>query len=570
MDAALGPTRNRTVYRMGDVSEGIMSTTFTSNRPTTTANQNASGVNIPITSNDRRFTCGLTTCEGISFNNDFGGFRNAIDGKDSRNIFNLDFSFMNIELLRQNLDIIGNEVKNVIDSFRQWLHDMEADFEMRVTLGDVDLDAQLFTRLNAIIPKIEQSKRSLDAWYSEFQDSTIDLTESFANYTNIASRIETSYLAESFVNGSGLPENIVTIAKQNQTKSRFIQRQTTKLLASDVRIRSQMQNISFKTTELSTGILRYGDRKELNLNTLAQAFEMLGQTDSPLVRVQKQLSYLINSSPLNYNLTTAPVNLLPSVNKPYTMKMEDPRKNEEYILERMRGILNTTLYTAATAKNIDAINTYIDSVYRNSPRYAEMKKLYNEIVSSNVPHILIESLAQQATEPENIYLLAFRVHKIITALRPQDAIFRLRLDEIASTINRTIQNQLKREQSPSTQINNPHLINLGKINTDINDNSTANINNDIMDNSALLIDENNSTDMIVDAINQEEQQLGQTLLQEQQLELQRLGEQQLMQTQMLVPNQQIGDMIVDGNNQQSDRSNNVNISNIYSLDDIMS
>ncbi|ATZ81557.1 hypothetical protein DiNV_CH01M_ORF69 [Drosophila innubila nudivirus] len=432
-----------TIYKMGEkLNGGYNINNIIPNNP--------GNLNIPITSNDRKFACGYLTCDMTSvptYGNTFG-LQNA-----NRNVLNLDFSLLNIDLLRDNLNVINDEVKNVILSIKKWLYDMEADFELKVALGDVDLDSKLFNRVNMIIPKIDQSKKSLDAWYSEFLDLNVDLSESFSDYSNIAARIESTCATGSFV-GGGLPENVVTVAKQNASKSKAIQRQTTRLLSIDVKIRNQMQKITFKINELSTGILRYGARKELNLNTLSEAFDSLGQKDTPLMRVQKNLSQLINSTQVQYNLNTMPATLIPSIKNPYTVKFEDPRKNDEYILSRLKGLLNTTLYTSSTATNIDAINTFIDDTYKSSQKYDEMKKIYSDIVTLNVPHVLIESLAQKATDPTDIYLLAFRVRKIIAALMPQDIIYQERLNEIAATINRTIENQIKRENTPSAQANN--------------------------------------------------------------------------------------------------------------------
>jgi len=470
-----------TIYKMG---EKLNSGGYNNNNINNIIPNNSDNlINIPITSNDRKFACGYLTCDMTSmpttattYGNTFG-LQNA-----NRNVLNLDFSLLNIDLLRDNLNVINDEVKNVILSIKKWLYDMEADFELKVALGDVDLDSKLFNRVNMIIPKIDQSKKSLDAWYSEFLDLNVDLSESFSDYSNVAARIESTYATGSFV-GGGLPENVVTVAKQNASKSKAIQRQTTRLLSIDVKIRNQMQKITFKINELSTGILRYGARKELNLNTLSEAFDSLGQKDTPLMRVQKNLSQLINSTQVQYNLNTMPATLIPSIKNPYTVKLEDPRKNDEYILSRLKGLLNTTLYTSATATNIDAINTFIDDTYKTSQKYAEMKKIYNDIVTLNVPHVLIESLAQQATDPTDIYLLAFRVRKIIAALMPQDIIYQERLNEIAATINRTIENQIKRENTPSAQANNePMDVDV------VNDPNIINNNEEQQSNATSIID----------------------------------------------------------------------------------
>ncbi|AUQ43954.1 putative gp124-like protein [Esparto virus] len=479
---------------------GVDATTTTTTTTTVTGNGVATGITMnsnanvpPITSNDRKFTCGFGSCtyspnvdelNRTSYNNS--------------NILNLDFTIFNVTVLRDNLDFVSDEVLKVYNSINSWLTFMEQDFELKFNVGDITLNNELYNKLTVAIPKIEQARKSIDAWYSEFQDSTFDLTNTLSDYASIVSKLDSLNMSNTYIRG--LPNTAIAIAKENIAKTKDIQRQMTRMLRIDTTIRNQMQQLSMKIKELSTGILRYGDRKELNLNTLEKIFITLSNRVSPLMRVQTQLANIINSTPINFNLTTPEVPIIqnvPNKYEPKAMTVQD----EIYILNRLKDIKNFNIYTSATAPKIDAINSYIDEHLRNSQYYAEMKKIYNNIILNNVPSVLIETIAQQSANSEGIYILSHRVRKLIQNILPQDEIYRDRLNEINNIITSTITSMLNIKTEPDNNFNNttapePMLVDdyVQPVTKDIDDVNILNQSNTLNNMSNNDGFRNNSTD----------------------------------------------------------------------------
>lgn len=408
------------------------------------------GTSLPITSNDREFVCGFGKC-AIDYNA-------TVTASNPQDLINLDFTILNIETLRTNLERITDEVQNVYKSIGDWLTKMERDFEFKVNFGEVEMNMALFNRINLVIPKIDNARKALDDWFSEFQNLTFDLTMAMNDYSTIVVRLETLYTQTTRV--SGLPESVVSMAKHNVSYSKDIQRQITRIVRADVRIRNNIQIVTNKVQELSSGILRYNGSKQLNLNTLSKIFDGLGQKDSPLARVQLKLSNIINSTPLNFNLVTPEAKLIPSIENIYKEKSKANSNDDKYILKQLGAMQNYTIYTSASDENLKYIRQYIDENLRNSSNYDEMDKILTDFPLNNIPNVLFPKLAQDATNPELTYTVIDRVKKMLENLSADDEIYRPRLKEIYKTANDSLSTILKTESvNTPTRMYAPTVVN---------------------------------------------------------------------------------------------------------------
>lgn len=385
----------------------------------------------PINQNDRQFRCGFGVCETVT---------PTARPMPQRDLFNLDFELFDIDELRVNLRRVSEEVTDAYKNMLNWFSDLERNVAIKVQTGDIEMNITLFNKLNLIIPKFSMARKVVDSWYADYIDMVTDLSDLFSEYSHSSTKVQ-SLSTQNTVIG-GIRENVITLARQNISKSKSIQRAITKILSIDARIRSALQALTFKLNELTSGTLRYGsknERKILNLTELSNAVMSLGEGDSPLVKIQMQLSNVINSTPLNFTLRTRPPELLPNVNY-------DPKNtfandlSSETVLEKLYAFRDTTLYTTTTKPAVDALQDYVEHKFRDDLQYNNMLAIIERIRVQNVPNRFLDTLQMNASNPENIYLTIDVIKQVINKLSDQDIIYRERLDQILQTATNTATN----------------------------------------------------------------------------------------------------------------------------------
>nr|DBA13156.1 TPA: hypothetical protein [Oryctes rhinoceros nudivirus] len=385
----------------------------------------------PINQNDRQFRCGFGVCEAVT---------PTARPVPQQDLFNLDFELFDIDELRANLRRVSDEVAMAYKNMLNWFLDLERNVAIKVQTGDIEMNITLFNKLNLIIPKFSMARKVVDSWYADYIDMVTDLSDLFSEYSNSSTKLQ-SLSTQNTVIG-GIRENVITLARQNISKSKSIQRAITKILSIDARIRSALQALTFKMNELTSGTLRYGsknERKILNLTELSNAVMSLGEGDSPLVKIQTQLSSVINSTPLNFTLRTRPPELLPNVNY-------DPKNtfandlSSETVLEKLYAFRDTTLYTTTTKPAVDALQDYVEHKFRDDLQYNNMLAIIERIRVQNVPNRFLDTLQMNASNPENIYLTIDVIKQVINKLSDQDTIYRERLDQILQTAMNTATN----------------------------------------------------------------------------------------------------------------------------------
>lgn len=386
----------------------------------------------PINQNDRQFNCGFGVCS-----NEY----TPHDRINQQDLFNLNFQLLDIEVLRENLIEVSNGVKNAYINILNWLTDLEQSFAIRVETGDVEMNITLFNKLNLVIPKFNMARKVMDSWYADYIDMETELSDLFSDYSNSAAKIQ--LLSSQNTSVSGLKESVITLAKQNMSKSKAIQRTITKILSLDTQIRNAFQMLTFKMSELTSGILRYGPRNEkkiLNLTEMSNAVMSLGEGESPLTRIQTQLSNLINSTPLNFDLKTREIPRLKEINYDPKDKFDIKELSAEMVVEKLNAIKEITLYTETTKSTIDSLKRYIDDKFKNDLRYQTMNDIINKIKTENVPNRFIDNLTVKSTDANNIYLTVDIIRRTIDKLSGVDLTYRTRLNEILKQATNTARN----------------------------------------------------------------------------------------------------------------------------------
>lgn len=385
----------------------------------------------PITGNDRNFTCGFGSCGTYDpFN---------YQPLAQSDLLNLDFTLLNIPTLRENLDQVTSNVQRVYSELHNWIVDMEREFELKVRVGTVIQNQTLFNRLSMVIPKISQAKKAIDAWLRDFQNTVMDLSVLMQTYDEAAAKIKSLYVTTTTV--MGIPQDIVKVAKQNMSKSKAIQRQMNILLTKDAQIRSVLQDITFRIKELAVGMLRYGaanNTRTLNLNSVVSSMNELGESDSPLVQIQTEMSNLINSTPINLNMNTAEVPLTQpqDITKP-TVNVSEPA-NEQYVMDRIAHLKNSLLFTPSTMTVVEALDRHIRSRLQTSTNFQAMIDSIRSIRNDNAPNVLLEDLRRKAAQEENIYLTIDKTRSILANLKQQDRLYEGKLKETLRIAKNTV------------------------------------------------------------------------------------------------------------------------------------
>lgn len=392
-----------------------------------------SGKRPPIQENDRAFSCGFGTCE-------IGEPSKSYNNLDQRDLYNLDFTLFNIDSLRDNLNTVSAQVKLVYEDIIEWFRSLEAEFEMKVRSGEIDMNITLFNKLNLVIPKFALAKKVMDSWYSDYMNMVSILSDLLSEYSMAALKIEAMNTQNTSV--GGIKESVITLAKQNLSKSKAIQRTISKILNLDGKIRAAIQDLTFKLSEIESGILRYGaanDKKIFNLNDMANTIKSLSEGDSPLVRIQTQLSSIINNKPINFSLTTRPPKLLPPVK--YTPN-DISTMTPEIAIEKLKTLRSTTLYTSVTRPNIDAVIDYIETKFKNDINVAVLARYINEIKTLNVPNVFLDSLRGKAVDKTDIFITIDTIERTMRQLSGPDIIYKEPLESILKTAQETAKNSV--------------------------------------------------------------------------------------------------------------------------------
>lgn len=364
-----------------------------------------------ITSNDRRYTCTSNNCSLLQ--PDYG----------VKDLFSINFVVLNTQVLIEQLSMLKENARQAVNGYMTWLDNLEAEVELKRNLNEIKPTMTLFNRLDVLIPKVLRGRKNLNAWHTNFLNVSSQLQDYIRQYTNVSSQI--TELAQQAQLQTSLPVNMVRVAKRNLSKSKSIERQTTKVLSLETQIRNTSRTLLFSLNDLAAGIINLPGASPFNVNTLAAAFAELNTDNTPLQRIQNNLADIINSTPINYSLNTRPIEQL---NDPTTISGLLARLNNESfdgdkIMKALAHFKDSYLYTDHTREALDAIFKYITINGSNSPQYAAMVALIED-TKKNLPSTVIEELRTRSTSNENIYVTIKRITDILDNLDPSDVVYR--------------------------------------------------------------------------------------------------------------------------------------------------
>lgn len=374
--------------------------------------------------NDRAFSCGFGVCRTTQ----------RTEPVSQANLINLDFEFFDIAQMRDSIAAVSETVNTSYRDILQWLNDLEIAFEIKVRAGDIDKSRDLFQKLNIIIPKFAMGRKIISSWYNDYIDRITTLSDLYSDYNAASAKIQTLGIDTSI---GGIPENSIKIATKNLARSKAIQSAMTKLLSLDGKIRSSIQSLRFKVDELSSGMLRYGPPNKktvFNLIEMSAAIKSLGEGDTPLVRIQNELSATINSSLIDYKYNTPAAQAFPpGIGRPPL----DPDTPVVDILAKVMIIQRVYMYTTTTAKMVTAIRKYVQARFVNDAIGDNILAIIVDIERNNTPNEFLARLNASARNPNNIYATIDDIQMALSVLSPQDEILRAPIQEALATARAT-------------------------------------------------------------------------------------------------------------------------------------
>lgn len=393
-----------------------------------------------ITSNDRRFTCTSNFCSIFNRN------------EPTSDVFKLNFTLFNTDTILSEIDILTESAKQAINAYISWIDNLEMQVELKRSANEIKPTMALFNRLDSLIPRVVRGRKILNAWHMNFMQDVSDLSDLVLQYTDASARI--TELNNQSQSNFGLAVNTVTVAKQNISKSKSIDRQITKILSLDSKIRNLTRVLNFSLKELAIGIIKLPDNSNFNINLLVEGFKELNTHASPLQRIQQKLSEIINSTPRDYNLQTAPlmtVDQTSNLNE-LTARLNENRLTADEIISKLDSLKFTRLYTDNTKNDLESIIRYVETNWSTTPEFAKMQPLINDI-RNNTPQNVIMAMRVASATDNNIYLTINRLSNILDNLDVQDDIYRNELYKLYMSAYTIGEQKLKQETSTTTQTN---------------------------------------------------------------------------------------------------------------------
>lgn len=362
-------------------------------------------------------------------------------------LIHLDFTILNAPLLLADLDSVMGVVKELYESYLQWLHKLEYEFLIRVETGEIAMDVRLFNRIAGVIPRMKRANKLLRTWYANFLNSCNNLSDMLLQYQKVCIQLK-SLDSTTHEGGTGIMKpNIIALAKANLSRSKAIQRARTRIMSLDTKIRAAMQEISFLIRDLKAGILRLNqdnDRVVFNLNEVTEALAELSQTNSPLVQIYEKLATVINKTPIDSVLHSDELKRLNANEMPHQFlaEMSSNSITAQDLIKRLDDLLLRKMYTTTTAESIEKIEDFIQKTFQKSANYQKLMRGITKL-RENVPRKVITDLRTRATDTQDILTTIQRIDSLLDNLDVNDEIYRNQLLEAKKTATQTAKRDLE-------------------------------------------------------------------------------------------------------------------------------
>lgn len=332
--------------------------------------------------------------------------------------------FLDVDQIRQNIYDISAQVGQAVGDFKSWLNTRESEFETKFLLREINSNLTLFNRLNIAIARLRQHNNTLNQWYTNFQNLVSLAIDYLSTYSEATALIKSFTLNPTI---GGLQPSPVVLAKQHLSKSKSIQRQMNVALMAEARLKTVMIQLQTQVESFYRGTIKVNDRV-LDLKEIGKLIGDLMGSESPLERVQSNLSNVINSSQTTFDIKSSDVTKVKPPGDSFLQRLSRTvnanRDVSADIVKKLRTLNNTVLYTDNTKATIEAFLELAEKeVPETDPRYAEVRSLVASI-RGNDPATVIRKYRASVRDTDRIYLLLTRLRVIIQNLDPNDQIYR--------------------------------------------------------------------------------------------------------------------------------------------------
>lgn len=361
-----------------------------------------------IISNDREFICG---------SRDFYVNYNGYNFQQVPSNVSIDINGLKIDELRTHIDGFIVQLNDVINVLMVSIQNKEQLIAITISTGMKTIDNSLFSKLNMVASKIKKIKQQIKVWHRNIYDIYNDVIVNINKYSEVLSRLNTLKLTNN--NFVGLSKSITSLAVKHQSKSASIQRDITKLIRFDTQIQNLIQNLNRKLYELNSGLLILDDNSApIDLNELNRLINELDDNDSPLTKIQKHISEIIVSQPINiqYDTKTA----MPTFN---FNEIQTKLNNEDdlfKLVQRINDVRTYLLYTDETKQDLDDIFKIILK-QTTSETITNLVSETHEYIRNNIPRNVLTVLRQELQNNTNIYLNVYRIKGILKHMKQLDS-----------------------------------------------------------------------------------------------------------------------------------------------------
>lgn len=392
-----------------------------------------------VTNNDRIFTCTLQSCGET---NPLSRLQGAIT---------INAQFLDVDQIRQNIYDISAQVGEAVGDFKSWLNTRESEFETKFLLREINSNLTLFNRLNIAIARLRQHNNTLNQWYTNFQNLVSLAIDYLSTYSEATALIKSFTLNPTI---GGLQPSPVVLAKQHLSKSKSIQRQMNVALMAEARLKTVMIQLQTQVESFYRGTIKVNDRV-LDLKEVGKLIGDLMGSESPLERVQANLSNVINSSQTTFDIKSSDVSAVKPPGDSFLQRLtKSVNANRDVtadIVKKLRILNNTVLYTDNTKATIEAFLELAEKeVLETDPRYAEVRSLITSI-RGNDPATVVRKYRASVRDTDRIYLLLTRLRVIMQNLDPNDQIYREIFQSIYDEMYREAKLQLGGSSSSSDE-----------------------------------------------------------------------------------------------------------------------
>lgn len=383
-------------------------------------------------SNDRLFACSINAC---------GGITTPLGGSPASNNFlggltTLDLNFIDVDGLRTNIAATMADVEQQYANILKYVDYMELQTELSYQAKTIDSDLTLFNKIAVAISEIKKLKKTLKLWIHDFRDNIASVLEKLNSYHSTETVIKSIKLQTTLV--SGLPQSKVSLAKQTLSRNKALGRNVTRLSTLTVQITGLFSELQQNLNGFYNGRISI-DGDTVSLQDFNEIFGELTNNQSPLLRVQKDLSALILKNPTS--VTLAETNVPPLTpgggNQPgiLTNLLSDDKPLKS-ILTNLQEATDHMLY----ASKRDEWDNIFENVLARAQTTLLLGRIQAEIDKfkyENTPARLITTLQteERSTANDNsLYLLRERLIRIIANISGGDEIYRQAFEQILAKV----------------------------------------------------------------------------------------------------------------------------------------